>query len=117
MTRKIRKCMRNATRYDKIRQDTNLPASAPMSCAKTMASLAFSVAWQDHARSTTSVAMLNVWRCLVMFGDTGKVAAALSAANYILRVLLSKIAKVVVYQFAIVTVITVDADQKVHQHF
>ena len=52
-----------------------------------------------------------------MFGDTGKVAAALSAANYILRVLLSKIAKVVVYQFAIVTVITVDTDQKVHQHF
>lgn len=38
-----------------------------------------------------------------MFGDTGKVAAALSAA--------------VVYQFAIVTVITVDTDQKVHQHF
>jgi hypothetical protein len=59
----------------------------------------------------------DVWRCLVMFGDTGKVAAALSAANYILRVLLSKIAKVVVYQFAIVTVITVDTDQKVHQHF
>ena len=74
MTRKIRKCMRNAqcammNSCDKIRQDTNLPASAPMSCAKTMASLAFSVAWQDHARSTTSVAMLNVWRCLAIFGD------------------------------------------------